>query len=279
MNKNRSKFSTLAIGILSLLAGVFILNGCASTKTSSPESQNATNIDFAGDWIVVSVLNNGTEATTTDNIHATLSADALGNGTFAVYGFAGVNNYNATATVDGTKFSAEALATTLMAGTPEAEQFERSFLEVLVTVDTVMFAANGNGMELRDETSLNALILQRLVLNDSAWTLSAYKDANAVVTIPSGITTPELTFSANNELSGFTGVNYLTGTYNADATKRTLSFPQIGTTRMAAATESAASMEQAYLDLLGAATVYQISGDTLRMLSDDGTTLLVFNRK
>lgn len=266
---------------LILVLGVFVLGGCASSKEipAAAGQEEVVMDELAGDWLVVSVMGNGTEKSVPDGVFASFSADSEGNGKYAVYGFAGVNNYNAAVAVSGASFSAGDIATTMMAGSPAAEQFERIFLDVLASADTVTFSADSKGAVVGDGTGRNAVIMRRQGLGGTSWVLTASNTGGAVASLPQVAASPELSFGADGSVAGFTGVNYLTGEYRVDNASRALSFPQLGTTRMAAADEDAASMEQSYLDLLGKCAVYQLSGDVLRLLDKGGTTLLVFARK
>lgn len=280
MTKMKASFVLTVVSVSFLILGVMALAGCSSSKGVPQHGQEEiAPADLAGDWVVLSVLSDGTEYSVPAGLAVTFSADAQGGGTYAIYGFGGVNNYNTSATVAGSDFSVGEIATTLMAGDPEMENFERIFLDVLASADTITFSAGSSGAVIGDSIGRNAVILKRLGLEDSGWVLTSYNTGNAVASLDSGIARPEIVFGADGSVSGFTGVNYLTGSYELDNGKRTLSFSQMGTTRMAAADEDAAKMEQDYLDLLGRSSVYQLSGDTLRLLDKSGKTLLVFTRK
>ena len=71
----------------------------------------------------------------------------------------------------------------------------------------------------------------------------------------------------------------MVGEYDVNYESREISFAQVGITEGPASTREAAIPEQEYLDLLGKATHYVWSGDTLQLIGKDGNTLLVFDTK
>jgi heat shock protein HslJ len=82
------------------------------------------------------------------------------------------------------------------------------------------------------------------------------------------------TFTKAGMVSGFSGCNTYNGTYTAKGRSITVG-KNIATTQMACA-EAAMSTEQAYLSALTAARTYAVSGQTLRLRSRLGRTLLTF---
>lgn len=265
--------------ILILSIGVITLASCNTSKDKEAVQETAPAIGLAGDWLLTSMLSNGVEVAIPTDTVITFSADAEGNQTYSVYGFGGVNNYNASVAVDDGSFSAGAIGTTMVAGPEADEQIESQFLTLLRDSNTVSISDDKNGMVIGDGTGKNQLLFARMALDGSSWILVAYNNGSAVTSLPEQVSAPELTFGAEEVLSGFTGVNYLNGEYDADYMVRTIAFPYTGATRMAAPSQVAAVMEQNFLDLLSDVEAYAISGNTLTLLAPDGMTLLVFNKK
>ena len=102
------------------------------------------------------------------------------------------------------------------------------------------------------------------------WVLQSL--AGASVPEPAeGAATAELTLE-NGKVNGNGGVNILTGTYVLDGDA--LSFGSLASTKMAGPPE-AMDQETQFLSALAAAAKVAVDGDTLRILQEDGTELMV----
>ncbi|MBR5867019.1 MAG: META domain-containing protein, partial [Spirochaetaceae bacterium] len=189
---------------------------------------------------------------------------------------AGVNNYNVSVKIDGSDFVCGDIAVTLMAGDSAAENFERVFLNVLQNSNVITMSADSNGMVIGDASGKNAVILARQGLEGSNWTLVSYNLGSALETLTEGLNEPKLNIGLEGAVSGYTGINYITGIYKINNEKRAISFSQLVVTRMASPDEEASVLERNYLDLLEKVDAYQVSGNTLRLLNKDGMTLLTF---
>ncbi len=268
-NMKKSVYVAFPVGLTILTV---LLYGCVSVGVKSAARS------AAGDWKLVAAAANGTAVAVPEDLGVTFSAEADGNGGFDVYGFAGVNNYSGSASISGDVFEHSAFAVTLMAG-PEADAaFERVFLSILESAEKAAVVPEHGGTVLRlsDADGKNTLTFAALNLADTAWRLSAYNTGSAVSSLPADTETPELVFDGKGGITGFTGVNRLVGTYAANETERTLSFSALGMTKMGAPSQTAASLESRYAELLGIVSRYQLSASSLRLLDDNGTTLLVF---
>lgn len=82
------------------------------------------------------------------------------------------------------------------------------------------------------------------------------------VTVESNNREPHLVFSADGRVSGSAGCNRLTGSYEKDG--NSLRFGQTATTKMACP-PPLMTLEQAFLQALGATAAMQISGNTLAL--------------
>lgn len=268
-------FTVLAI----MVAGGLMFTGCSSSKGVSSKAKD--DLGVAGDWKLTSVLRSGSELAIPKDVTITFSADIpkAGSYDYDVYGFSGVNNYSGPVSIEGSVYSGGPFGITMMAGTPELENFERLYLETLTDADLFNIAANGNGMEIAKSSGETALLFEKMKFDGSHWILSAYYDGVGVRSIDQSQAVPELVFGNKMDISGFTGTNYIAGVYDANYAARTISFKDIGTTEIAAHSKVAAIPESTYIDLLKKASHYVRSGDTLQLIGKDGTSLLVFTAK
>lgn len=273
-----SKLRNSIIGLMALVGvGGVMLTGCASSKGAAAKDD----IGLAGDWKLTSVLRSGAELAIPQDVTITFSADVpkMGSYDYDVYGFSGVNNYSGPVTVDGTAYSGGPFAITMMAGTPELETFERLYLETLTDADVCDIAVDGQGMGIAKSSGETALLFQKMKLDGTHWLLTAYYDGTGVQTLDQGKAVPELAFGTKLDVSGFSGSNFVVGSYEVDYATRTIAFQEIGTIKEAAPAKEAAILEQVYLNLLGKSANYVLSGNTFQLIGKDGTTLLVFTAK
>ena len=267
----------LVCGTLFLILGVVLMAGCSSNKSITDSNAGAMVSDsVVGDWVVLSVLSDGVDNTVPAGVKVTFSVDKEKGDNYVVYGFAGVNNYNVSVKIDGSDFVCGDIAVTLMAGDSAAENFERVFLNVLQNSNVITMSADSNGMVIGDASGKNAVILARQGLEGSNWTLVSYNLGSALETLTEGLNEPKLNIGLEGAVSGYTGINYITGIYKINNEKRAISFSQLVVTRMASPDEEASVLERNYLDLLEKVDAYQVSGNTLRLLNKDGMTLLTF---
>ena len=257
----------VAAGITCLIC----FTGCVSTDMVETP---ATPV-LAGDWILASAVAHGAEAGIPSGESITLSLDENGGDLYALYGFSGVNNYTGSASVTGNDFIVGPMAVTMVAGDPEHTQFEQLYFSVLNTVHS--YTITDTALVLSSADGNSSLVFVPLVLDGTSWTLTGYNTGDAVVSVALDLEVPGLEFTTDGTVSGFAGVNRVTGSVVTDKTLRTVSFSQLATTRMAGSPDAMA-LEQIYLDLLGKTQVYQMSGSTLRLMTADGMTLLVFTK-
>lgn len=279
MTTTKNYLFSLVFGTLFIVLGVFVMAGCSSNKSITDSNAEAmVSGSVVGDWVVLSVLNGGAENAVPSGVKVTFSVDKEKGDVYDVYGFAGVNNYNVSVKIDGSDFVCGDIAVTLMAGDSAAEEFERSFFNILQNATMITVNDDSNGMVIGDASGKNSIILKKQGLEGSNWSLISYNLGNAIESLPEGLNEPKLSLGLNGAVSGYTGVNYITGIYKINNPKRTISFSQLGVTRMASPDEEATVLERNYLDLLDKVDVYQVSGNTLRLMNKDGVTLLTFNK-
>lgn len=118
--------------LLPLLAiSLFATNGCESTGGSARTPLEST----IGDWTLTQLAgDDGARLPANETARPTLSIDGDG----LVSGFSGVNRYTGSLSLDALaqgQFSLGPVATTRMAGPPEAMDLESQFLETLSRVD------------------------------------------------------------------------------------------------------------------------------------------------
>ena len=277
MNLTKKLFNFSIVSML--LGGIIFMIGCESTKKVEGNGLVNDVSPIYGDWILSSILTDGSEILLSTEFHITFSAEYKGDNIFFVYGNAGVNEFNGELTVNGNNIILGNIETTMKAGAPDAENIERIFFDVLNKVNNFVISEDGKAMSFSDVDGKNVLIFNRLGLENTSWVLDSYNTGNAILNIDDIENKPEISFDGNEGVSGFTGINYINGTYIVNLALRSIQFPQIGATRMASPSEAETMLELTYLDLLNKAAIYQISGSNLKLLSADGSILLVFNRK
>ena len=254
------KFATLALAA----ASCGLLFSCAST----PAKEDATksySADASGDWELVSLEKDGKGIAV---VTATLSVTDKGAGEYGVSGFSGVNNYSGSLKADGNKISfAPNLASTRMAGAPEAMEFEAAYLELLGSADS--WSVSDGELSLSGGNAVARFAKKEL--DGTSWKLTAANTGNAVVSQTGNIT---LAFKGG-KATGFTGINSVSLGYTADAKTRALSFAD-GPLTLRAGTEEEAKAERLFLDNLFKTASYSLSGETLSLRGADGATLLTF---
>jgi heat shock protein HslJ/phosphoserine phosphatase len=109
------------------------------------------------------------------------------------------------------------------------------------------------------------------VLESTDWLLREVngKPLPALVTGAQGAAVPALRFTADGRVTGYTTVNLLSGTYEADPAARTLKFGPLATTRRAGPPEAMAT-ETAFQKALAATASYRLTGPTLELLDSSG---------
>ena len=113
-------------------------------------------------------------------------------------------------------------------------------------------------------------------LDATSWKLESYADEAGVMVdaLPRSVVT--LNFQAE-QVSGSAGCNNFSGTYQTTGSKIEFG-PQASTRKMCAQPLGIMEQESAYLAALEAATEYNLRGNTLEMLDDQGDVILIFAR-
>lgn len=111
-------------------------------------------------------------------------------------------------------------------------------------------------------------------LQDIHWTLVELR--GAAVQGPAGRAEPHLLFqSSGRRLSGHSGCNRLTGTYELDGER--LRLGRVAATRMACV--SGAEVERVFLDMLGAVDAWRVDGQELQLIDAGGAVVARFTAR
>lgn len=262
------KKSTLGVALLgAMLMGAIVMTGCKSTGTAKKGPK------IEGSWFLYEAVQDGKVFQISDSTASTITFGG-DKGNVQVVGFSGANNFSGTANINGDSISFSPFATTMMAGSPEGERIEKLFLGFLADADKLELA--GDTMKISTPSG-NTVSLQRFVLANTEWKLLALNIGNAVESI-SLDDVPSISFDAAGNVNGFTSVNRLMGKYKADLAKGEVTFKEIGTTKMAAATAEHGKIEQEFITLLEKTATFDFSGNTLTLRSANGDSVLVLVR-
>ncbi len=196
---------------------------------------------------------------------------------YQLSGFSGVNNYSAQAFLKKGNITVENIITTMMAGDDKASSIESEYLQILSKGGKFSFETTDGYTNLivRNKTEKTVLVFREIKLENTSWNLAFYNDGLAVISVDEPLQEKiTLGFGGGGQLFGNAAVNSFASDYSTENDGE-LSFGQIITTRMAGPAEMM-ELESKILDLLSKVTYYEVSGKTLTLKNDDGTTLLVY---
>lgn len=169
-----------------------------------------------------------------------------------VTGFSGCNLLSGSYARDGDRLSLGPLITTMKACPHPADVVERTFLDRLhaaitaSVVDGTLVLRDGKAHDVLHFDPVPALILQ-----GSAWLVTAINNGREAVIGVTGSTSLTLSFSAGSTVAGDTGCNRFRGTMSAGPDDA-LTFGPLLTTRRACSDAQAAEQEAAYLSAMTA---------------------------
>jgi putative lipoprotein len=141
----------------------------------------------------------------------------------------------------------------------------------LGTTEPVMVVVNFVG-QLVDPTDITATVpSQSGSILETTWRAEAIRGTATNARVDS-----TLSIASDMRAGGRGGCNsyFAQAELGADA----IAFSAVAATRMACASETATTQEQAFFDALAAARHWQLDGEQLRLLDADGTELLRFTR-
>lgn len=195
-------------------------------------------------------------------------------GAGTVSGSGGVNTYSATYTAsDDGALEIKQPASTLMAGSPEADAQERAFFTALTTAEK--FEVDGDTLKLLgpdDALLITFVETAPVALTGTTWKALAYNNGKGA--LQSLATGSEITavFAEDGTLSGSSGVNTYSTTYATEADGAMTIDARITATEMAGP-EEFMTQEQAYLAALPQTATFSIEGDQLWLRDADGAAL------
>jgi heat shock protein HslJ len=193
-----------------------------------------------------------------------------------VSGSSGVNSYSGSYELSGDELTIGQLTSTMMAGPQELMDLEQSYLRALER--TASFSAGGDELVLYGEDDGVLLIYEKSKapsLTGGTWNVVNYYNGRDAVSSVLGGTSLTATFGTNGELTGSGGVNRYRATYSTSGRDITIGAPVI-TTSNPASDPAVAKQEADYFAALAAASEYDISGDTLKLLRSDGAVAAAF---
>jgi heat shock protein HslJ len=191
------------------------------------------------------------------------------NGT--VSGFTGCNQFTAPYTLDGERLELGDVASTKMACAAPGDSVESAFVKVLGAVRG--WRVDGDELVLLGENDNELLRLREPSLTGT-WTATSIRLPNAVSSPIPG-TEITATFSSDGKLTGSAGCNPYEASFTAEEGK--IGITGISSGAKACTTpEGAMEQEAAYLAALPLARGYRLEGQTLTLLTDEGTIVATY---
>jgi heat shock protein HslJ len=261
MKSSRSAWAPLAA--ISLAVAV-ILGGCGQSLPAMPKGGTLTGVEWQ-----LATLNGSQAPAGQKQVTAVFDAKSLS-------GFSGVNTYSGpyAAGAEGA-FKAGPLASTMMAGPPEAMQLESGYLKALQEA-TTYYAADGKlTLYGQDGTVLITYAAAKPAsLPGSKWEAVNYNNGKqAVVGLESGskITAD---FGTDGKVSGNASVNQYSAAYTVTGDAIKFGAP---TSTMMAGPEALMAQEAAYLKALENSDTWKITNGTLELRASDGALQVLYN--
>lgn len=266
MKRTRTGAATLA-GIIVFLVILLLAAGCTS---QAPAGQlNGT------EWTLVQYTQNATTVTALAGTPVTLTFGNNGN----IAGSAGCNRYFASWQVSGSSLTIGQAGSTLMycSKTGVMDQ-ESAYLALLPEAGS--FALEGDRLIISDKSGNAILTFSKdttpatLPLVGTNWTLSSVSSGTAASPVVAGSRVSAV-FDSRGKMAGSAGCNNYFAGYTANETS--LAISGIGSTRMMCAQQDIMTQESAYLSALESVQGYQITGSSLVLTDNNGSSLLTFS--
>ena len=107
---------------------LFLVTSCGGKNIQFLDNEEL----FNSEWTLVSLIGNNTKVSGKDlTVKPTIQFIKQANGTITVNGFSGINRFMGGTKIVGTTITPGNLATTRMAGSPEASKIEDLFLSII----------------------------------------------------------------------------------------------------------------------------------------------------
>ena len=260
MKSYRSAWAALAA--MSLVVAV-ILAGCSQSLPSMPKGGTLTGVEWQ-----LGTLNGAQAPAGQKQVTAVFDAKSLS-------GFSGVNTYSGpyTAGADGA-FKAGPLASTMMAGPPEAMQLEAGYLKALQSA-TSYYAADGK-LTLYGSDGAPLVVYaagKPAQLPGTKWDATGYNNGKQAVVSLAADSTITADFGTDGSVSGKASVNQYSAPYTV--TGDAIKFGPATSTQMAGPPELMAQ-ETAYLAALERATTWKVSGGRLELRDSSGALQVTY---
>lgn len=226
------------------------------TAACGDGGETADPVDFTGDWELVGGTLDGAELPLVGGWPVTMS---LAGGT--VGGTAACNGYGGRYDLDGATISVDEVAATEMACQPDVMESEAAFFTALLRPLTLSrvgeeLTATGAGVELR--FTLIAPVAAADVVG-TVWQLHTIVQGDAATNV---VGTADLVLAADGSFTGSTGCRDLTGTYQIDADRLTITSMQA----LGDCPADLAGQDSQVISVLEGARI-EVDGDQLRLLS------------
>jgi heat shock protein HslJ len=250
---------TRVLPLLALLLTFALATGCGDDDDDDDEDEGSTNVESLEG--VPWVLSSGVDV---DGWEETGPSAAFENGN--VSGSSGCNQFSAEYTLDGDSLELGAIASTLMACPPPADQVESAYLALLEQVRG--WRLDDDALVLFDDEGVE-LLRYRAASVVGDWELTSYQTGTALQSPIAG-TTITASFAEDGNLNGSGGCNTYNATYTTEGGRITISEP-VSTLIACLDPEGVMDQESAYLASLASVEKFRIDGGSLSLLRADGT--------
>jgi heat shock protein HslJ len=254
----------IAIVVMALAAAACAGDG-APSDDGAPSSIEGTT------WILGAA---SAEALVDEDLPPDVRATARFETDGTVGGTTGCNTFGGSHTFgDGGALTIEPGAMTEIACEEPLMRLEAAYTAALSEVESFEIVDGGEGLVLSGADTLAFTPERSVGLEGTRWQVSGIVTGDAVSSTIAGAEA-ELTLDVGS-LSGTTGCNRMTGSYSIEsaASERSVSFSDIGTTKMLCEPDVSEQERQIIASLEGA-TSYSIEGSTMSLSDADGSLLL-----
>ncbi|MBJ7328314.1 MAG: META domain-containing protein [Solirubrobacteraceae bacterium] len=205
-----------------------------------------------------------------------LLRDSTPSATFAhdhVAGFGGCNRYSAPAEINGDTVLVGKVAATQMACQGAAAAVEKEFLAKLQRAER--WRVTGDVLTLSDADD-RELLRFGVPSVEGTWEVTSFLQGDAVTGPPPG-TTLTVTFGQDGRIDATAGCNAVVGTYRTD--RGSMDIEGLSTTAVkCGGEEDAMQQEDALAAVLPLTAGYRVEGDSLSLLTADGTFVATLTR-
>lgn len=193
----------------------------------------------------------------------------------SLYGFGGVNRYNAGYNLNGKNIEIGMIAATLMAGISEEEnKLERGFFDLLNNAKTFEIDEMKNELYFGDMV-FEGINFQSGILNNNVWNLVFIDDENVTALIEKyDIKNLTVQFK-DNTISGFSGVNRFMGQYAL--ANRNIYISPLASTMMFGVNDEVNKLEQKFVNALSNSEYLELK-DHETMIFYTDKNKLIFKR-